>query len=29
MMPRDSHGFSTLFTSIADRYEVSWQLNLP
>jgi hypothetical protein len=29
MMPRASHGFSTLFTGIADRYEVSWQLNLP
>ena len=24
-----NHGFSTLFTWIADRFGVSWQLNLP
>lgn len=29
MMPLDSYGFSTLFTWIADRFGVSWQLNLP
>ena len=25
----DNYGFSTLFTWIADRFGVSWQLNLP
>ncbi|MBW8754265.1 MAG: VOC family protein [Sphingomonadales bacterium] len=29
MMPIDDYGFSTLFTWIADRFGVSWQLNLP
>lgn len=29
MMPVDNYGFSTLFTWIADRFGVSWQLNLP
>jgi len=29
MMPIDNYGFSTLFTWIADRFGVSWQLNLP
>jgi predicted 3-demethylubiquinone-9 3-methyltransferase (glyoxalase superfamily) len=29
MMPLDNYGFSTLFTWIADRFGVSWQLNLP
>jgi predicted 3-demethylubiquinone-9 3-methyltransferase (glyoxalase superfamily) len=29
MMPIDSYGFSALFTWIADRFGVSWQLNLP
>jgi len=29
MMPVDNYGFSTLFTWIADRLGVSWQLNLP
>ena len=29
MMPVDTYGFSTLFTWIADRFGVSWQLNLP
>ena len=28
MMPIDSYGFSALFTWIADRFGVSWQLNL-
>lgn len=28
MMPVDNYGFSTLFTWIADRFGVSWQLNL-
>ena len=28
MMPIDSYGFSKLFTWIADRFGVSWQLNL-
>jgi len=28
MMPIDNYGFSTLFTWIADRFGVSWQLNL-
>ena len=29
MMPVDNYGFSALFTWIADRFGVSWQLNLP
>jgi predicted 3-demethylubiquinone-9 3-methyltransferase (glyoxalase superfamily) len=29
MMPIDGYGFSTLFTWVADRFGVSWQLNLP
>lgn len=29
MMPLDNYGFSRLFTWIADRFGVSWQLNLP
>jgi predicted 3-demethylubiquinone-9 3-methyltransferase (glyoxalase superfamily) len=29
MMPIDNYKFSTLFTWIADRFGVSWQLNLP
>ncbi len=29
LMPVDSYGFSTLFTWVADRFGVSWQLNLP
>jgi len=29
MMPVDDYGFSSLFTWIADRFGVSWQLNLP
>lgn len=29
MMPIDNYGFSKLFTWIADRFGVSWQLNLP
>lgn len=29
MMPVDNYGFSTLFTWVADRFRVSWQLNLP
>ena len=28
MMPVDNYGFSRLFTWIADRFGVSWQLNL-
>jgi len=28
LMPIDNHGFSALFTWIADRFGVSWQLNL-
>lgn len=28
MMPVDTYGFSTLFTWLADRFGVSWQLNL-
>ena len=28
LMPIDGYGFSTLFTWIADRFGVSWQLNL-
>lgn len=29
MMPIGNYGFSALFTWIADRFGVSWQLNLP
>jgi len=29
MMPLDNYGFSAQFTWIADRFGVSWQLNLP
>ena len=29
MMGIDDYGFSTLFTWVADRFGVSWQLNLP
>jgi predicted 3-demethylubiquinone-9 3-methyltransferase (glyoxalase superfamily) len=29
MMGLDNYGFSRLFTWIADRFGVSWQLNLP
>ena len=29
MMPVDNYGFSTLFTWVADKFGVSWQLNLP
>ena len=28
LMPIDGYGFSTLFTWVADRFGVSWQLNL-
>ena len=28
MMPIDNYGFSSLFTWLADRFGVSWQLNL-
>jgi len=28
MMPIDDYGFSTLYTWLADRFGVSWQLNL-
>lgn len=28
MMPIDNYGFSTLFTWLADKFGVSWQLNL-
>lgn len=28
LMPTDNYGFSQLFAWIADRYGVSWQLNL-
>ncbi|WP_336977779.1 VOC family protein [Altererythrobacter fulvus] len=29
LMPVDSYGFSALFCWVADRFGVSWQLNLP
>lgn len=29
MMPLDNHGFSRKFGWLADRFGVSWQLNLP
>jgi predicted 3-demethylubiquinone-9 3-methyltransferase (glyoxalase superfamily) len=29
MMPVDNYGFSRLFAWIADRFGVSWQINLP
>ena len=29
MMPIDNYGFSRMFTWLADRFGVSWQLNLP
>ncbi len=29
LMPVDNYGFSALFTWVADRFGVSWQLNLP
>ena len=29
MMPVGTYGFSTLFAWISDRFDVSWQLNLP
>ena len=29
MMAVDNYGFSTLFTWLADKFGVSWQLNLP
>jgi len=29
MMPVNDYGFSALYTWIADRFRVSWQLNLP
>jgi predicted 3-demethylubiquinone-9 3-methyltransferase (glyoxalase superfamily) len=29
MMPIDNYGFSKLFTWLADRFGVSWQINLP
>lgn len=29
MMEVDNYGFSTLFTWVADKFGVSWQLNLP
>jgi predicted 3-demethylubiquinone-9 3-methyltransferase (glyoxalase superfamily) len=29
LMGIDNYGFSKLFTWIADRFGVSWQLNLP
>lgn len=29
LMPRDNYGFSRRFAWVADRFKVSWQLNLP
>ena len=29
MMPVDNYGFSALFAWVADRFGVSWQINLP
>jgi uncharacterized glyoxalase superfamily protein PhnB len=29
MMPIDDDGFSELFTWLADRFGVSWPINLP
>ena len=29
MMEIGNYGFSTLFTWLADKFGVSWQLNLP